>query len=85
MLWCGKYDANWTDDVGYPNLTFQILYIDTGSHANPGGKYHLNFEGNFSSELNYDYVTFIGGGSPGAADPIGNSRIFLSDMLPPVG
>ncbi|HET9940600.1 MAG TPA: FlgD immunoglobulin-like domain containing protein [Candidatus Eisenbacteria bacterium] len=85
MIWCGKFDANWTDDVGYPNLTFQILYIDTGTHANPGGKYHLNFQGNFSSELNYDYVTFIGGGSGGALDPIGNSRIFLSDMLPPVG
>lgn len=84
MLWCGKYDPNWTDDVGYPNLTFQILYIDTGNHANPGGKYHLNFEGNFSSELNYDYVNFIGGGG-GLLDPLQNRRDYLSDLLPPVG
>ena len=85
MIWCGKFDTNWTDDLGYPNLTFQILYLDTGAHANAGGKYHLNFEGEFSSELNYDYVTFIGGGASGAPDPLGNSRIFLSDLLPPVG
>src|SRR5678810_317701 len=25
-LWCGKFDANWANKVGYPNLTFQILY-----------------------------------------------------------
>ena len=32
-LWCGKYEPNFTVDVGYPNQTFQILYIDTGAHA----------------------------------------------------
>ena len=85
MIWCGKWDANWTDDVGYPNLTFQILYIDTGSHSNGGGTYNLNFEGEFSSELNYDYVTFVGGGVSGALDPLGNDRVFLSAFNPPAG
>ena len=80
-LWCGKYDANWVNKVGYPNLTFQILYFDTGSH---GGAYHLTFAGNLSSEQNYDYNCIIGGGG-GNADPLQNRRDLYSDMLPPAG
>jgi hypothetical protein len=84
-IWCGKYDPNWAVDVGYPNLTFQILYIDTGTHA---GNYVLSFVGNISAEQNYDYVSFVGGGSSGQpdhTDPLQNRRDLMSDFLPPAG
>jgi hypothetical protein len=80
MLWCGKFDANWVNKVGYPNLTNQILYIYTGTHA---GNYHLTFSGQGSSEQNYDYCYFIGGGGagqPDQADPLGNRRDYLDDV-----
>jgi hypothetical protein len=91
-LWCGKFDGNWAVDVGYPNLTFQILYIDTGVHSNPGATpantWHLTFTGNLCSEQNYDYNSIIGGGSSGTADhtdPLQNRRDLMSDFLPPAG
>jgi len=82
-LWCGKYDPNFLNPTktGYPNLTFQILYIDTGAHA---GAYHLTFSGNLSSEQNYDYNSILGGGG-GNVDPLQNRRDLMSDMLPPAG
>jgi hypothetical protein len=70
MLWCGKFDASWVGKYGYPNLTFQILYIDTGVHA---ANYNLTFDYQFSCEYGYDYVYLIGGGG-GLVDPIGNSH-----------
>src|SRR5437660_6590397 len=70
MLWCGKFDANWVNKYGYPNSTFQILYIDTGAHV---GNYNFVFSYQFSTEFGYDFVWLIGGGG-GAVDPIGNSR-----------
>ena len=80
-LWCGKFDANWVYKVGYPNMSFQILYLDTGAHS---GTFHLTFTGNISSEQNYDYNCIIGGGG-GNLDPLQNRRDLLSDMLPPAG
>ncbi len=78
-LWCGKYDANWVNPVGYPNLTNQILYIDleanrpTASPAATTGTYSISMKANISMEQNYDFVYFIGGGV-GAEDPLGNDR-----------
>src|SRR5437762_8447404 len=42
-LWAGKFDENYASagHYGYPNLTYQILYIDTGSPAGP--MYNLTF------------------------------------------
>jgi hypothetical protein len=76
-LWCGKFEPNFVVDVGYPNQTFQILYIDTGTHS---ANYNLTFLGNFSSEIDYDYVRLMGGGT-GAMDPIGNSRAKLDELV----
>ena len=77
MLWCGKFDAGWVARYGYPNFTYQILYIDTGSHA---ANYSFTFTYNFSSEFNYDYAYLIGGGD-GISDPIGNSRATLDNII----
>ncbi len=77
MLWCGKFDANWVNKYGYPNLSFQILYIDTGTHI---GAYNFNLDYNFSAEFGYDYVWLIGGGG-GLTDPIGNSRSQLDNIV----
>jgi hypothetical protein len=76
-LWAGKYDPNWVVKVGYPNLTFQLLYIDTGAH---GANYTMTMKMNQSSEQNYDFVYLIGGGG-NAVDPIGNSRPKLDNLL----
>jgi len=85
-LWCGKYDPSWAVKVGYPNLTFQILYIDTGAHA---GNYNFTFQGNFNSEQNYDYITILGGGASGFpaehADPLQNRRDLMSPIMPQFG
>jgi len=83
-LWCGKFDNNFANKVGYPNLTFQILYFDTGTH---GAAYSFNFQGNLSSEINYDYNTFIGGGTSGgvATDPLNVNRALYNDLLPMAG
>jgi hypothetical protein len=75
-IWCGKFDNNFATNYGYPNLTYQILYIDTGSH---GANYNLNLTYQFSSEYFYDYVYVFGGGG-GSQDPIGNSRLTLDAM-----
>jgi len=80
MLWCGKFDANWVVKVGYPNLTAQILYIDTGTHV---ADYNLEFDGSLSVELNYDYVNVLGGGSEGQADhadPLQNRRDYMDNL-----
>ncbi len=77
MLWCGKYDPTWAVRFGYPNFTYQILYIDTGSH---GSSYNLTLTYNFSSESSYDTAFLIGGGD-GATDPIGNSRTTLDQII----
>lgn len=81
MLWCGKFDANWNVKFGYPNLTFQILYLDTGTH---GSNYTLNMDYQFSTEFNYDYVYLIGGGG-GLQDPIGNSRAQIDNIVAAAG
>jgi flagellar hook capping protein FlgD len=101
MLWCGKYDVNYVigpgpagsaikADLGYPNITYQILYIDTGNHSNASGTYALAFDAAFSSEQNYDYEAIIGGGAgDGTAgsnvDPLQNRRDLIDDMMPPAG
>jgi len=77
MLWCGKFDNNWVNKYGYPNITYQILYLNTGSH---GANYNLSLSYNISAEFGYDYVWLIGGGG-GAADPIGNSRNTLDGII----
>jgi FlgD Ig-like domain len=80
-LWCGKFDAAWPLKLGYPNVTYQILYLDTGTHA---GSYTLTFEGNLSTELHYDTFSIIGGGGQGQsdhADPLQNRRDYMDDIL----
>src|SRR5258705_898467 len=77
MLWCGKFDGNWSNKVGYPNATFQILYINTGAHAI---NYNLTLDYQFSTEFGYDFVWLIGGGG-GGTDPIGNSRATLDGII----
>ena len=79
-LWCGKFDPNYVSagHYGYPNLTYQILYIDTGAHAGP--TYNLIFDYNFSSEFHYDFIYVVGGGG-GAVDPYGNRRAQLSNIV----
>ena len=81
-LWCGKYDPAWTLRVGYPNQTYQILYLDTGAH---GGNTTLRFEGNVSTELSFDYLYVIGGGTdPGDVsnkDPLQNRRDYLDEII----
>lgn len=76
-IWCGKYDANWVVKVGYPNLTFQLLYIDTGNHA---ANFNMTLLMSMSTEQNYDFVYLIGGGN-NDVDPIGNSRPKLDNLL----
>jgi len=76
-LWCGKFDANWVVKVGYPNLTFQLLYIDSGNHA---ANYSMTLLMDQSTEQNYDFVYLIGGGN-NDVDPIGNSRPKLDNLL----
>src|SRR2546427_6052755 len=85
MLWCGKFDANWVNKFGYPNLSYQILYLNTapvtGTHA---ANYTITFTYNFSSEFNYDYEWLIGGGSD-LTDPIGNSRAQIDAIVAAAG
>ena len=76
-LWCGKYEPSWAVPVGYPNNTYQILYLDTGSH---GANYSLSFKHNFSAEQSYDFIYLIGG-LGGAQDPIGNNRSKLDGII----
>lgn len=82
-LWMGKYDPNWVNQVGYPNLTNQILYIDLESNRTPipasTGTYNFTAKLNHSSEQGYDYLYFMGGGDNdgdgfGDEDPVGNNR-----------
>jgi len=84
-IWCGKYDANFVNPVGYPNITQQILYIDLESDRVPinsnTGTYTITMKMNSSTEQNYDWVYFIGGGdndgnaaNGGDEDPITNQR-----------
>jgi hypothetical protein len=77
MLWCGKSDSGWIQRYGYPNFTYQILYLDTGNHV---GNYNLTLSYNISTEPTYDNVYLIGGGG-GAVDPIGNSRAMLDNII----
>lgn len=75
-LWCGRFDSRWTG-VGYRNLTFQILYVDTGAHA---AGYSLSFLLNASVEKGYDFLYLVGGGGS-ARDPIGNDRLLLENVI----
>ena len=94
MLWCGKFDANWVNKYGYPNLSYQILYIDTSpgtaavnANGHAAATYNLTLTYNFSSEFNYDYVWIIGGLAAGNGaganfkDPVGNSRNLLDNLI----
>jgi hypothetical protein len=86
MIWCGKFDPNWVVQVGYPNITNQILYIDlendrTAIAADPTSKYSITMKMNASVEQGYDYVYFMGGGDSDATpansadeDPLTNDR-----------
>jgi hypothetical protein len=78
MIWCGKFDAGWVVKYGYPNFSYQILYVDTGAHA--GATYNLTFNYQISAEFNYDFVYAIGGGG-GLVDPYGNSRGTLDNII----
>jgi hypothetical protein len=75
-LWAGRYDVNWVVPVGYPNITRQILYIDTGNH---GANWTLNLKMNQSTEQAYDFVYLIGGS--GGGDPLGNSGAKIDELL----
>lgn len=80
-LWCGKYDPAWAVTVGYPDVTYQILYIDTGTHASP---YTLTLQMNSSCEVIYDHLHLIGGGGAGQvdhSDPLQNRRDLLDDVI----
>lgn len=76
-LWCGKYDPNWVNPVGYPNLTNQLLYVDlegnrpNATPAPDGTAYSLTLTTNCSTEQNYDYLYVI---DAGGEDPYGNDR-----------
>ena len=74
-LWCGKFDANWVVPVGYPNITRQILYIDSGNH---GSNWTLNVTMNQSTEQNYDYVYLVGANTP---DALGNSGTKIDEII----
>ncbi|HET7496784.1 MAG TPA: FlgD immunoglobulin-like domain containing protein [Candidatus Eisenbacteria bacterium] len=76
-LWCGKYDPKAVQTVGYPNVTYQILYVDTGAHS---GSYTLTLLFQGSTEPGYDFLYLIGGGGA-AVDPIGNSRPVLDNVI----
>jgi len=79
MIWCGKFDANWVVKYGYPNLTYQILYVNTGTHT---GNYNLTFNYQISVEFNYDYVWIVGGSAAGGGvDPVGNARAVLDGII----
>jgi len=75
-LWCGKYDPSWPKP-GYPNCTYQILYVDTGSHAS---NYSLTLLMNVSAEYTYDFLYLVGGGG-GAVDPIGSNSVLLDQAV----
>jgi len=77
-IWCGKYQPGWVLPVGYSSVSYQILYIDTGTH---GSTYNLTFKMNVSAELDYDFLYLIGGGSSGAADTLGNNRAYFDDII----
>jgi hypothetical protein len=79
-IWCGKFDPNYQggDHYGYPNITYQILYVNTGTHA---GNYNLVLSYQINAEINYDYVWLIGGHDAGNPDPIGNSRSALDATI----
>ncbi len=83
-LWCGKTHPIWSVKSGYPNLTFQILYIDTDPAAAGGGTarstpYTLSWTQYLSTEFNYDYLYVIGGSS--GKDPIGNDRAEIDRVI----
>src|SRR5262245_26074071 len=76
-LWCGKNDPGWAIGYGYPNFTYQILYIDTGHHD---ANYNFVLSYNFSGESIYDNGFLVGGGLD-STDPVGNSRAILDDVI----
>jgi len=83
MLWCGKFDPNWVVKYGYPNLSYQILYLDTGAHGPVGGpyaQYTLTLDYNFSTEFGYDYNRIFGGGNGDNRDPFQNSRAAIQAL-----
>ena len=78
MLWCGKFDANYiSSKFGYPNLTFQFIYFDTGTHA---ANYNVVLTYDINCEKNYDFTYLIGGGD-GLRDPVGNARPTLDHVI----
>jgi hypothetical protein len=76
-LWCGLYDPSMVRKVGYPDLTYQILYVNTGAHS---FDYTLSLDMNLSGELGFDFLYLIGGGN-GAADPLGANRDYFDEIL----
>ncbi len=76
-IWCGAYSPCWSTSVGYPNLRYDILFLDTGSH---GDAYTLSVTMNASVELLYDHLYLIGGGGD-ATDPIENSGSLIETII----
>jgi hypothetical protein len=76
-LWCGKYDPAWAVRVGYPDVTYQILYIDTGAHTTP---YTLTLLMSSSCEVIYDHFHLLGGGAD-STDPLQNRRDLMDGII----
>jgi hypothetical protein len=73
-LWCGVVGG---ERPGYPNCTYQLLYMDTGTHASD---YSITLTMNFSAERDWDFLYLIGGGA-GEADPVGNSSSIVDQVV----
>ena len=88
-LWCGAYNPSWVIKVGYPDVTHQILYIDTNSFGavrTSAGTYTVTLTMNLSLERDFDFLHLIGGGDGdlngfGDEDPIGNNRATLEQVI----
>jgi hypothetical protein len=73
----GECSSSWPVKVGYPNDTYQILYIDTHTHA---ANYTLRLDYNVSAEYQYDFLYLVGGGSD-STDPAGCNRSILDNAI----
>jgi hypothetical protein len=88
-LWCGAYNPSWAIRVGYPDVTHQVLYLDTNSFGTirtSAGTYNVTLTMNLSLERDYDFLYLIGGGDGdlngfGDEDPIGNARATFEQAI----
>ncbi len=84
-LWCGKTNPGWAVQSGYPNETYQILYVDTDIRAAQGGgarstNYNLSWYQYASTDLGFDRLYIIGGGYA-AKDTLGNNRALFDQII----